>query len=164
MSMAEKIDDSEDFEMAPEMRGQLLTVHDVKAYATAGWAIFTLQSAKTGMHFTYRVKAPDERRGAVSHFVGVLTGPDNRKHFTYIGELRDNFAGPIFNHGRKAKIGRDSASVRAFDWFWRHLQRDALLPDQLQVWHEGCCGRCGRALTRPDSIARGFGRTCARKL
>jgi len=30
------------------------------------------------------------------------------------------------------------------------------------VFHEGACGRCGRTLTVPESIASGFGPECIR--
>jgi hypothetical protein len=30
----------------------------------------------------------------------------------------------------------------------------------LEVWHEGRCGRCGRALTVPESVERGIGPEC----
>ena len=32
----------------------------------------------------------------------------------------------------------------------------------LEVWHEGRCGRCNRALTVPESIASGIGPECAK--
>jgi hypothetical protein len=30
----------------------------------------------------------------------------------------------------------------------------------LEVWHEGRCGACGRRLTVPESIERGLGPEC----
>jgi hypothetical protein len=47
----------------------------------------------------------------------------------------------------------------AFAWFWDRL-RNGNLPEQVEVHHEGRCGRCGRALTVPESIESGFGPEC----
>ncbi len=38
------------------------------------------------------------------------------------------------------------------------------MPEQLEVWHEGCCGKCGRKLTDAESIARGIGPECYGKM
>jgi hypothetical protein len=53
--------------------------------------------------------------------------------------------------------------MRAFDWMWTHLLRDAI-PGMLEIWHEGRCGRCSRKLTVPESLKSGFGPECAGKV
>jgi hypothetical protein len=39
-------------------------------------------------------------------------------------------------------------------------RREGILGATLEFWHEGRCGRCGRRLTVPDSIASGYGPEC----
>ena len=58
-----------------------------------------------------------------------------------------------------SKIGEDADSAKAWRWFDANLQAGRV-PEQLEVWHEGRCGRCGRALTVPESIERGIGPEC----
>lgn len=41
-----------------------------------------------------------------------------------------------------------------------HAIAGGVIPPSLEVWHEGRCGRCGRALTVPESIASGIGPVC----
>jgi hypothetical protein len=73
----------------------------------------------------------------------------------------------MFWLGRKVPkpgdISRDAPSARAFDWTWRHIAR-GIMPDALEIWHEGRCGRCARRLTVPESIAQGFGPECIGKI
>jgi hypothetical protein len=122
----------------------------IKTFITAGRAVFTLQSVKTNTHFTYKVEAP--RNGNDIRFVKVLTGPDT---YTYAGILTPK---GIKQTGG-SKIGPDAPSVKGLDWFLSHMDSD-----QVIFRHEGCCGRCGRPLTTPESIDRGIGPDCAEKM
>jgi hypothetical protein len=150
---------------APHMRGRLASVPAVLAFVRAGKATITLMSKRTGMRFTYRINQSDDK---LALFVNVLVGPDNAADYKYLGRI----ARDIFWIGRKVPrpgdIGRDAPSAKAFDWAWQSLVKGAAqgcaLPDQLEVWHEGRCGRCGRKLTVPESIATGFGPECQGKL
>ncbi len=139
--------------MTTEPTPALLSAANVRAFALAGSATLTLESVKTGARFTFKIEAADD--GGL-HFVKVLTGADNENDFAYLGTIRaDRFA-----HGRKSKIGLDAPSARAFAWAWPHLAAGTI-PDALNVWHEGRCGRCNRKLTVPESIASGFGPECS---
>jgi len=151
-----------------ELRGQFTTAQAAREYMRAGKATVTLVSKKTGNRFTYRVVTPTDRTtGEPANdgtlMVSVLTNPDNVRGYTWLGRISRE----IFFVGRKnpraGEISRDAPSARAFDWTWRMLLRD-MLPSDLEVWHEGRCGRCGRKLTVPQSVSRGFGPECAEKV
>lgn len=125
-------------------------------FATAGNAIFTVESSRTGARFTYRVRARASIGNGVL-FVSVLTGSDNENDYSYIGWI-DQWHG--FRHGgAKSSIGSDASSVIAFAWLWRHRSN----PSPARVYHEGRCGRCGRRLTVPSSIESGLGPECLEK-
>lgn len=134
---------------------QLKTVDAIRDFLLAGNARFTLVSKRTGIRFTYRIRKPEEARPV--HFVQVLTGSDNEASYTYLGTI---FDGRRYAHGVRSKIRWEVPSARAFHWFWNLLNVNRL-PDSLEVWHEGRCGRCGRALTVPTSIEAGIGPECA---
>lgn len=135
-----------------DMRGQFNCAADALAFMTAGKATVTLLSKKTATRFTYRLTAAEDDQ---AHFVALLTGPNNLSNYQYIGRISRN----VYWHGRKiprpGDIARDAPSALAFDWAWRALVRGQL-PAQLEIWHQGRCGRCARKLTAPASIARGF--------
>jgi hypothetical protein len=138
-------------DMIGRLQGQ-----DIRRYALAGKARLTVRSVASGTRFTYRIKSSGGL-GPV-YFVQVLTGSDNESDYKYLGFIR----GGVYIHGgRKSKIGPTAPSNLAFAWFWRNA--DAL-PASAECWHEGCCGRCGRALTVPESIRDGIGPECARKM
>lgn len=122
-------------------------------FALAGNATLTIRSKKTGMRFTYKIRASED--GNV-HFVSLLRGSDNESDFTYFGYIKKAV---FFPGGRKARVCSDAPAVQAFEWVWHKLV-NGKIPDQLEVWHEGRCGRCGRKLTVPSSIASGFGPEC----
>jgi len=129
---------------------------DAIAFMQAGMARFTLRSVKTGTRFTYRMTESED--GKV-FFVGLLTGSDNDTSYSYLGIV--NTYG--FRRTAKSRIGKDEPGHKAFAWTWRQLS-EGHLPDVLEVWHEGHCGRCGRTLTVPESIAAGIGPECSRRI
>ena len=57
--------------------------------------------------------------------------------------------------------GIDSSKV--FDFDLAKLVAGTL-PEFVEVWHEGCCGKCGKRLTVPSSIENGLGPECIKTL
>lgn len=133
-------------------------VTDPRAFVLSGNAIFTVVSKKTGVRYTFKVR----RKGGdeAPSFVSVLYGPDNDHDYVFLGTI---FPDGAYRHGRRSTISERDPRTRAFAWFWDHVADPALL-DQAEVWHEGRCGRCGRRLTVPSSIASGIGPECATKI
>jgi hypothetical protein len=128
--------------------------HDmVPSFVFSGRSIFTLLSKKTGVRYTYKV----ETSVGKPSFVSLLTAPDT---YTYIGAVFTTGGVSVFRHTKASRVSVDAPSFLAFTWF---VERLGCLPTSLEVWHEGRCGRCGRALTDPDSIRSGFGPTCRGK-
>lgn len=131
------------------------SAEDAMTFLQAGNAIITIVSRKTETRFTYRVKACKENGRLF--FVSVLAGPDNTSSYHYIGVISDG----VFKHTRKSTVTADASCFKAFAWTYGQLSLGRL-PDQLEVWHEGKCGRCGKTLTVPESIANGIGPECAK--
>ena len=128
---------------------------DARAFVTAGHARFTLRSTKTGARFTYEVRASGQD-GDSRSFVRVLTGSDNESSYTYLGTV---FDGVTYRHGERSGIAPSAPIAKAFAWAWPRLLAGTM-PAECEVWHDGRCGRCGRALTVPESISSGFGPVC----
>lgn len=128
-----------------------------KPYILGGNAKITVVSHKSGQSYTYQVREKTlSTEDKTLHFVAVLTGPDNIKDFEFLGSI---FDGVTFVHGKKSRIAPDAPSARAFAWLWRNLGDT----ERVTVLHSGCCSRCGRELTTPESIRRGLGPVCAGK-
>lgn len=149
-------------------RRPFVNPRQAKNFALAGNAHFTARSKITGDRFTYRVNSPQHstaveqmaRNQRPIWFVAVMVGPDNERSYKYIGLIRDTLE---FHWGDKSRIPRGDIRVRGFQWLWNMVIRpeDQILFDsRIEVWHEGRCGRCGRRLTVPESIASGYGPEC----
>ncbi len=134
---------------------------DALRFILAGHSIFTVQNLDTGNRFTYRLSrlgAEDSYSRQEVHFCQVLTGQDNGNDYSFFGTL---FNQRKYIHSKKARISQDAPSVKAFLWVLKKLMRNEL-PEQIKIFHEGYCGRCGTLLTVPDSIVTGYGPVCAR--
>jgi len=151
-----------------DLSGRLTTVDAVRDYALAGNATLTIRSLKTGTRFTYRIRKAESKKptDTPTWFVSILCGPDNTNDFRYAGIIKE-LELPAFKHAvtfrltKKSKLSVEAESVKAFVWFFGRVFRALDLPDSVEVWHEGSCGRCGRKLTVPESVATGFGPECA---
>jgi hypothetical protein len=134
---------------------------DALKFALAGNARLTLVSERTGTRFTFRIRAKAVKSGeapAPPWFVSVLTGRENESDYTFLGTIFEDRV--TYRHGRKSTVSPEAPSAKGFAWAWTFIAKGEL-PPGCEVWHEGRCGRCGRALTVPESIALGIGPECA---
>lgn len=120
-------------------------------FILAGNSLVTFKSLRTGKHYTYKVR---KKKTENIWFVSVLYDPSGQ-NYNYIGCITREGK---FVHTKKSQIGEESESFQAFKWVWYNRSSD-----RVEVWHEGKCGRCGRTLTEPESIKRGFGPICWQK-
>jgi hypothetical protein len=127
------------------------------AFILAGNAIFTIR-IDVGERITYRVRKPSSDK---PHFVSVLFGPDNSRDYRFIGTI---FDGDTFRINKKpGAFSADTVSVALFEMVFSCLV-DIGIPPGVEIWHAGRCGRCGKLLTDPISIAAGIGPYCAAKV
>ena len=129
----------------------------------------TLVSKRTGTRFTYDVKR--KKPNADGHadevwYVDLLSGPDNRQDYVPLAVLTKRAGRLTYFHASKSRISPEAASAVALRWAIDHLvvAGSERAFAQIEVWHEGRCGRCGRKLSVPASIALGLGPECASKV
>lgn len=135
------------------MEGRKLKNSDALKFIFAGKSIVTFLNTKTANRFTFKVKAAKDSN---LFFVSVLTNPDT---YTYIGTCIEG----KFRHGKKSNISFDAQSVKVFDFILNKLVAGNL-PEFVEIWHEGHCGKCGKRLTVPSSIENGLGPECIKTL
>lgn len=144
-----------------DFRGQLADAASVERFMVAGKAKLTIVSARTGVRFTYRFSRPAPEPGKQRPiWVSLLSGPDNDSDYQFIGTMWPGL-GWSYRTSPRTKVAPGAPSRVALDWFLRCVTQGAL--KGIEVWHEGCCARCGRTLTVPSSIASGFGPECIAK-
>lgn len=152
-----------------DFSGRLTTVDAIREFALAGNAVLTIRSLETGTRFTYKIRKAESKKptDTPTWFVSVLCGPDNTNDFRYAGIIKQ-LSLPTFKKAltfrltKKSKVSVDAPSAKAFVWFFGRVFRALEMPKNAEVWHDGRCGRCGRELSVPESVERGFGPECAR--
>jgi hypothetical protein len=127
---------------------------EAMVFAFAGHAIFTLASKRTGARFTYRLVA--KKNSYTTYWLSVLCRPDNNTGYRYAGRVDFDKWWWAFRTTDGSLIKRESPSLVAFCWA---LSKGFDDPN-LEFWHEGRCGCCGRRLTTPESISVGIGPKC----
>lgn len=139
------------------MNASKVSQERIADYIFAGKSIFTLKNATTGNRFTYKLTRKKNLKEGDEDviFVKVLSRPDNTSDYTFIGTV---FGKSRYRHSSKSPFGADCTSTKAIGWLVDNINR---LPQNIEVWHEGRCGRCGRKLTVPESIRSGLGPECA---
>lgn len=137
------------------------TAADIERFALAGKSTITIESGRTGTHFTYQIT---KAKGVPPvYFVSALTGSNNETDYSYIGILTNRgVIDYFFKTTAKTKLADDAPALVAFKWFWQAVRNDNL--KNVVVRHDGNCGKCGRKLTTPESIDRGIGPECAKSM
>lgn len=151
----------------PPLRAQLSDLAALRRFIEGGKASFTMVSKKTGERLTFLARRPKEdplRPGLRPIWMSVLTGPNNTTDYGFLGTLWVKRNGTAtYRPGAMTRIGPEAPSQRAVQWIADGLSAPnggAVLFRHAEFWHEGRCGRCGRKLTVPESVASGFGPEC----
>lgn len=134
-----------------------LNIASALEFLLAGNATFTLRSQKTEIRYTFKVQKSEDRPG--TWFVKYLTGSNNESDYRYLGVISNR----KFRLTSKSTLRSSSTPVIAFDWFFNRII-SGVTPLNVEIWHAGRCGRCGRTLTVPESVEAGFGPECVTKL
>lgn len=150
-------------------------------FVLAGESTWTVSNG-AGDHYTFHVykSKPDPKYPDPSWFVKVLVGSDNTAHsdYAYIGKLEFPFKVGLLGDKfldtertpalRMTKMSRWSITevrVRVAVWalrtIWQVHRGEYILPAGYSIKHIGRCGRCGAALTTPESLDTGLGPVCA---
>lgn len=130
-----------------------LNTTDALIYLLGGNSISTFLNTNTNNRFTFRV---NENIINNIHYVSVLVAPDVYKYIGYIKNQQ-------FNHSKKSTISENSQSVKVFSYVFSKIL-DESLPEFIEIYHTGRCGKCGKRLTVPSSIHSGFGPECIKNL
>jgi hypothetical protein len=115
-------------------------------------AEFTIRSRQTEKDFTYKIKRSAFQGNWYTHiFVEKAY-----LHFDYLGMYAN---GSI----HRKKVGKISTPAAiAIAWVLKKVEEKkfTLLDAQIDIFHLGCCLRCGKTLTDATSIELGLGPVC----
>lgn len=133
--------------MLEAQAGGLIRGYDNKLnFLLGGRARFVLKSLKTEKSFSYSIKK-------IKNYYAVYS---KQKHSGYLGAL-------TFIKGklrfRPNPMVHAIPAAMAFAWYVENI--NSL---DCELYHQGACSMCGRALSDPESIEKGIGPVCAEKL
>jgi hypothetical protein len=135
----------------------------IRGFILGGKSEFVLTNTDTGNRFAYKVekkKSDTDTAGRGAYFVKYQY---QYGHFAYAGLLIQRGESVFtWNQGAKGQCSSDAQCILVLLWFLK--QDPSSIPDNMQCLHMGKCGRCGRALTDPDSIRTGLGPECRKKV
>jgi hypothetical protein len=131
-------------------------IENPKNFILAGKAFFTCENSKTKNHLTFKVTQCKDNENLF--FVAVCY--DYMK-YSYIGNLYATKDKNSFNFVKSKKLNDPTIlSLQVFNYVIdNYLNAEKYHPD-LKFYHHGCCCRCGRTLTTPESIKAGIGPFC----
>jgi hypothetical protein len=142
---------------------KLRSIDEVKEFVFAGRATFTVVNTLTGNRLTFRLQKPKDRRDddASPIFASVMSGPDNERSYSFVGTVFDSHDTPnmTYRHSHKSRMLQDSVASKTVAWLVERIKL-GFIPTNVEVWHEGRCGRCNKLLTVPESIENGLGPVC----
>ena len=145
------------------MTRQITDIAQIRSFITAGNALFTIVSKGTGARKTFLLEQAPLKPGyeKPGYLAKILAGPDNTRDYRYVG---------FVYHGRDGRLrikpGRSNGDAAvALDWFLGFVSTGTMdrFEKIAEFWHAGRCGRCGRLLTTPESVASGLGPVCAER-
>ncbi len=125
----------------------------------AGKTTFTISNSKNE-HYTFKVI---QIQNYSRYIVKLLTGPDNKRDFTYLGMLWDKSIKPV-SLTIKSKFNSNSLPYKVFCYAQAVLAGRIELPKGYSILPSGTCFKCGRKLTTPESIKSGYGPTCRERI
>ena len=131
-----------------------------KEFFFAGRAVWTVANKQTGKHFTFKLRIKSDPQYGKTMYISERIDSG----WGYVGILRKEDWTVVLT---KASVRRDhrlsptDTVVKAINWFFFMLKNEREWPEYIEIKHEGKCGRCGRALTHPDSLKTGIGPDCA---
>lgn len=138
-------------------------------YILAGNSEFILHSTKTNQDFKFAVVRKKSRndKSEYIYFINVLSG--NSKIYAGFMVLDNNTQTFRYIKGTSGNIEETDLGIKSLIFVVNKLFRadpkdGNNIVQNLEVYHTGKCGYCGRKLTTLESIYTGIGPKCSEKL
>jgi hypothetical protein len=140
-----------------------------KQYILAGKCTVGFHSLKTGNTFWYYVKQFSDKPGLWYVYLNYDVKEDDHKAGIiktmprHSGDISDKPMPTIYYAPNRPDLSPLMKEyVAAFGKAWEMILGDG--HPQLVILHRGQCGYCGRPLTDQESLIRGIGPVCRKKL
>lgn len=129
---------------------------DIRDYIHGGHGVVTLE-APSGEYYTYCFKKPhaEDKFKEGTLFAYCIEG---KNQYNYVGmyDLKS------FRRTTHSDYEEDSPQFKGAKYIIYMSLKDFNTP--MKLYHEGVCCLCGKKLTKPESIERGIGPECFKRI
>ena len=126
----------------------------IRKFILAGNAYFTVINEKTKNTLTFHIIRPKEKG---PWFVWAT---NKKGKYGFLGTIFPHKKCDVYRVGiRHGRFTKDSVVNKSFEYLWKRMLFNSL-PESIVFYRDSRCGRCGKRLTDPKSIKRGFGPYC----
>lgn len=132
---------------------QVIAVSYALRFMLAGRSVFNVINLNTKNQFRYRVYR-SKRKNA--WYVSTQIGHE----WVYFGSIYSSG----FYYSNKSKLYETDVAIVAFRWLYTKLSQNVSIPESVQIVSSSFCARCGRELKVIESIKRGVGPECYKKV
>ena len=125
---------------------------NILQFVLGGKSIFTVVDGSN--HYTYKIQRKKTDDNSKIFWCSAIRAGK----VMYFGYIKISGNRLKYKHNTKNGIGFSDSSTRIFQ---------TLISTRgagMTIYHMGRCGCCGKMLTDPDSISRGFGPDCWKKI
>lgn len=141
--------------------GFLINNNIALPFLLAGKSEVTIKSGVTGNKYTYFIKRRQSLKDEEEYvyFINVhLNGNSTYAGIMFFDSDKDRF---IFKRGKNGNFSENDIPIKALMYVINKLYNGEYGID-VEIYHCGICGRCGKKLTTPESILTGLGPNCAK--
>lgn len=136
-------------------------IQDTLSFILGGNSDFSIENLASHNRYKYRVKVSKDN--PYMYFAYANGGRDEDRASLYIGYVvRKKDGSWFFQTGEAGKLPKDSPQVKGLLYALKFGDRPLNRP--MILYHHGKCAKCGRKLTDAESISRGFGPDCWKKI
>ena len=128
----------------------------IRKFLLAGKCYCRIENTKSGNSFDYIIKKSSSQ-GSEVYFVQVIEG--SKKTYSGVVYLKGELL--CFSKGVKGAGSPYDMEIKALLYVYNNVDT---LPNYVNVYHFGKCAVCGRKLTDEDSVERGVGPECWKKI
>lgn len=136
---------------------QPMTPEEIKRFIFAGNASITLRCNINDHKLVYKINPPKDSKDV--WFVNINTEELPITNWRYVGCIFSNNPCKLVIT-KKSKFHTGDKEWYIFDWLLRVVHNMDKPRSDVEVTHNGFCGRCGRHLTDDKSVERGYGAYC----
>lgn len=130
-------------------------------FLLAGKSEFTMVSNKTNNRITYKLIKKESKRDKGKYIYWLSTKSGNNYVYDGVVYYDDNNNVFRFSKGKKGNTNSNEINIKAILYVINKLHR-GIYDIEVDIYHVGRCGRCGKKLTTPESIITGLGPVCAK--